>query len=83
MPNSLSDLTAKLFEQLDRVGNPALTQEELEQECTRSEKMVALADTITGIADTQLKAAKLFAEHGHTVLPHLPQIGNSPKGADQ
>lgn len=25
----------------------------------------------------QLKAAKLFAEHGGTVLPHLPMIGKS------
>jgi len=36
---------------------------------------VALADQVTNNAKTQLVAAKLFAEHGQAVLPHLPQIG--------
>lgn len=33
-------------------------------------------------ADLQLKAAKLYAEHGAAVLPHLPQIGND-KGSEK
>jgi hypothetical protein len=31
----------------------------------------------TGNAELQLKAAKLFAEHGAGVLEHLPAIGKS------
>jgi hypothetical protein len=77
MAKSLADLTAALFAQLERVGNESLTPEQLEQECKRSDKIVALADSITDIADTQLKAAKLFADHGQAVLPHLPQIGKA------
>ena len=34
-----------------------------------------VADRIVGNADLQLKAAKLFAEHGQGVLPMLPKIG--------
>lgn len=38
---------------------------------------MAVADQITANAKTQLVAAKLFAEHGQAVLPHLPQIGKA------
>lgn len=77
MPNSLSDLQAALFAQLDRVIDPKLSKEDLETEIKRSEAVRDLADQITGSANTQLKAAKLFADHGKAVLPHLPQIGSA------
>ena len=77
MPNSLSDLQAALFAQLDRVSNPKLTKDALEAEIKRSEAVRDLADQITGSANTQLKAAKLYADHGKAVLPHLPQIGHT------
>ncbi|MBB4207242.1 hypothetical protein [Roseinatronobacter bogoriensis] len=77
MPNSLSDLQAALFAQLDRVIDPQLSKEDLETEIKRSEAVRDLADQITGSANTQLKAAKLYADHGKAVLPHLPQIGSA------
>lgn len=73
--NKLSDLNDHLFAQLERLSDEGLTGEQLSDEVKRADAIVAIADQITGNADLQLKAAKLFAEHGGAVLPMLPQIG--------
>jgi hypothetical protein len=71
---SLTTLNDYLFDQLDRISADTLTPEQLAAEVTRAGAIVGLADKITDNARTQLAAAKLFAEHGPAVLPHLPQI---------
>lgn len=75
MKNKLTDLNNHLFAQLERLSEEGMDAEKLELEVKRSEAMVSVADQITSNADLQLKAAKLFAEHGAGVLPMLPQIG--------
>lgn len=77
MGSRLSDLNDHLFAQLGRLANKDLKPEEVETEVERTKAIVSVADRITGNADLQLKAAKLFAEHGAGVLPHLPQIGKA------
>lgn len=77
MKNKLSDLNNHLFMQLERLDDGELTAEQIETEVKRSTAMVAVADQISNNADLQLKAAKLFAEHGEKVVSHLPQIGGS------
>ena len=71
----MSDLNNHLFAQLERLASESMTPEQIEQECKRADAIVALADQVSRNADLQLKAAKLYAEHGAAVLPHLPQIG--------
>ena len=75
MKNKLSDLNNHLFAQLERLANENLTPEQIEQEVKRTDAIVSVADQITENAGLQLKAAKLFADHGPQVLPMLPQIG--------
>ena len=75
MKNKLTDLNNHLFAQLERLSEDGLNAEAIEREVKRTEAIVKVADQITGNADLQLKAAKLFAEHGAGVLPMLPQIG--------
>jgi hypothetical protein len=77
MTTRMSDLNDHLFAQLRRLADESLTPEQIETEVKRSEAIVALADQVTGNADLQLKAAKLFAEHGSAILPHLPRIGKA------
>lgn len=77
MSHRLSDLNAHLFAQLGRLADNDLKPEEIEVEVARTKAIVSVADRITANADLQLKAAKLFAEHGAGVLPHLPQIGKA------
>jgi hypothetical protein len=80
MKNKLTDLNNHLFAQLERLGDESLTPEQIDSEVKRAGAIVEISDQVTSNADLQLKAAKLFAEHGSTVLPHLPQIGNSNEG---
>ena len=80
MSNNLSDLNNVLFAQLARLSDDDLTPEQIEVEAARAKAIVDVADQITGNADLQLKAAKLFADHGNVVLPMLPQIGGSNEG---
>lgn len=77
MKNKLSDLNNHLFAQLERLSDEGMTAEGIEQEAKRAEAIVNVADQITRNADLQLKAAKLFADHGAQILPMLPQIGKA------
>lgn len=77
MKNKLSDLNNHLFAQLERLANEDLTPEQIDAEVKRADAIVSVADQITGNAELQLKAAKLFADHGAQVLPMLPQIGQA------
>lgn len=77
MTGRLSDLNNHLFAQLDRLAKTDLTAEELEAEVQRTDAIVALSDQVVQNTRTQLTAAKLFAEHGPAILPHLPLIGKS------
>lgn len=77
MKNKLSDLNNHLFAQLERLSEEGLSEERIEQEAKRAEAIVSVADQITKNAELQLKAAKLFADHGSQILPMPPQIGKS------
>ncbi len=84
MKNKLSDLNDHLFAQLERLAEEDMSTEEIEQEVKRTDAIVSLSDQIVGTADLQLKAAKLFAEHGGSVLSLLPAIGsNKAKPAEE
>lgn len=77
MKNKLGDLNDHLFAQMERLAEGDLGPEELEQEAKRAEAMVQVSDRITGTAQLQLNAAKLYAEHGQGVLAMLPQVGQA------
>lgn len=77
MKNKLSDLTDHLFAALERLGDEALTPEQIETEVKRAGAIVSVADQITENSKVRLAAAKLFADHGAPILPHLPMIGRS------
>jgi len=82
MKNKLTDLNDHLFAQLERLSEEDLSAEQIATEAKRAEAIVSIADQITGSADLQLKAAKLFAEYGNNILPMLPQIGSKQKGGE-
>lgn len=76
MKNKLTDLNNHLFAQLERLADEDLDADAIEREVKRADAIVEVSDQVLRIADTSLKAARLFAEHGNAVLPHLPQIGS-------
>lgn len=73
--NKLGDLNDHLFAALERLADEDLTAEQIATEAARAQAIVALADQITENARARLAGAKLFAEHGDKILPHLPSIG--------
>ena len=77
MGSKLSDLNDYLFAQMGRLSEKDLSAEALDQEVKRAAAIVGIADQVVHIADLQLKAAKLFSEHGAQILPMLPQIGKA------
>ena len=77
MAAKLSDLTDMLYRQLNKLGSEAFSPEQLQQEISRTEAIVEVSDQIIKVATTQIAAAKLFAEHGGSVLTLLPVIGNA------
>lgn len=77
MKNKLGDLNDHLFAQLERLSDENLSTEEIEKEVARADAIVKVSDQIVGNADLQLKAAKLFADHGDKVLKLLPSVGRS------
>jgi hypothetical protein len=77
MKNKLGDLNDHLFTQMERMAEEGITPENLEAEVKRAQAMVAVADQIVRTGDLQLRAAKMFADHGDKIIPHLPLIGRS------
>ena len=77
MKTKLGDLDSHLFAALERLADEDMTAEQIETEVKRATAVVAVADAVIANADTKLRAARLFAEHGATVLPMLPQISGA------
>ena len=75
--NRLSDLNDHLFAQLERLSDEGLDADGIDREVRRAGALGEVADQITENAALQLRAAKLYAEHGQQVLPMLPQIGKA------
>ncbi len=62
MKNNLTDLKNYLFEQIERVNDDSLTDEELDKEIKRSKAVTEASKTIVDIAKTQLDAFKYATE---------------------
>jgi phage protein len=71
--NTLSDLNAKLFEQMDKLSKDDITYEELEKEINRSETIIKLAGVIINNGELALKAAK-FKDDMMDATAKLPKM---------
>lgn len=74
MKNRLTDLNNHLFAQLERLSDEDLTLEQIEQEVTRTDAIVAVSDQIISNAEIVLKGAKLLADQGEHFKKHLPML---------
>lgn len=74
MKNSLSDLNNYLFEQLERVNDDELDDEEMEKEIKRAETVTKIGQTIISNAEVQLKAWKEANEYGLNKDDFVPGI---------
>ena len=81
MRNTLSDLNNYLFEELERLTDESLTEEQLHREVLRSKSVQSIAQTIVNNAELALNTMKQIYEQGDK--PDLPPVlgggGNGPK----
>lgn len=69
MKNKLSDLNNHLFAQLERLGNEALTGEELAKEIDRSNAITSLAKEVISNGRLVLDAQRQY-DSGNMHKPH-------------
>lgn len=63
--NTMVDLNDHLFEQIERLNDDVLTDEQLDKECKRAKAMAMLSGRIIDNAAVALKAEKLKLEYGN------------------
>lgn len=64
MKNGIEDLNNYLFEQLEKLNDSDLSDEELEKEIKRSKAVTSVADTIIKNASLALDVIKIREEYG-------------------
>ena len=74
MNNKLQDLNDRLFEQMDRLSDKNLNNEQLEEEIKRTDAIVDVSEQIINNVELSLKATKLVAEHGAFASDMLPMM---------
>lgn len=79
MKNTLSDLNNYLFEQMERLQDDCLSDEELEKEIKRSNAVQSVAKTIIENGELALKAKKHLDEYGRGENVELPMLGITNK----
>ncbi len=70
MKNKLIDLNNHLFEQIERLGDEDISDEELEKEVIRSKAMTTVAQTIINNASLVLKAKQHNDEYNNPKSEH-------------
>lgn len=82
MKNTLPDLNNHLFEQLERLNDDELTEEQLDKELRRAEGMTKVASQIIQNAELAYKTMVHMAEYGYDrqdaqkVLPPMLEVKN-------
>lgn len=79
MRNTLTDLNNYLFEELERLQDDSLSEEELEKEIRRSEAVQKVAKTIIENGALALQAKKHLDEYGKGDSVELPMLGMTEK----
>ena len=84
MKNTLLDVHNILMEQLERLSDEDLDDEQLEKEMKRSKSMTDLTKVIVDNSNTMLDAQKLATEYGKTreTMPKI-LIGNGDEDNDK
>jgi len=77
MGNNLADLNELLFDQIRKLENDDLTDEQLDREIKKSESITKTASVILGNAKLALEAQKQFDEYGTGRTVDIPLLGIS------
>lgn len=75
MKNTLTDLNNYLFEQIERLNDDELSEDQLEKEIKRSEAVQKVARTIIENGQLALSAKKHMDEYEQGQTVELPMLG--------
>lgn len=74
MKNTLADLNNALFEQIERLQDDELTDEQLEKELKRAKAVTGVASVIVQNGELALKAMQYTAEYAVEDRPQIPAM---------
>lgn len=74
MKNKLLDLNNYLFEQLERINDDSLTDEQLERQIKIAETVNKTAENIIKNNETALKAVNIAFEYGYIVPQNIKNV---------
>lgn len=76
---TLNDLNEYLFQELERLTNDDLSEEELDKEIKRSDALQKIAKTVIDNGTLALQAKRHLDEYGQGDRVELPMIGITNK----
>lgn len=79
MSNTISDLNAALFKQLERLNADGMSDEQIKTEVDRTKAVVDIAGSIVDSAELAFAATKFKAEYG---LREMPAVLSLPSGSN-
>lgn len=79
MKNTLADLNNYLFEQIERLQDDSLTDEQFNKEVERSKSITNVAKTIIENGALAFQARKHMDEYGNGVSVEVPLLGITNK----
>ena len=75
MKNTLTDLNNYLFEQLERLNDDGLTEEQLERELRKTDATTKIAEKIIANGELAFKTMKHMDDYGYNVkYRHMPKM---------
>lgn len=75
MKNTMTDLNNYLFEQIERLNDDELTDDQLEKEIRRSDAVAKIAKTIINNGTLALHTKKHLDEYGTGEAVEVPLLG--------
>ena len=75
MKNTLSDLNNYLFEQLERLNDDSLTDDQLDRELRKTDSIVKVSDKILQTGELVFRTMQHMDEYGYNLKPRpVPEM---------
>lgn len=83
MKNTLNDLNNYLFEQIERLNDDSLSEDELNKELKKSDSIIKISEKIIANGELALKTIKHMDEYGYgqqRTIPNMLSSGEDRNG---
>lgn len=74
MKNTLADLNNYLFEQIERLNDDSLTEEELDRELKKTDSIVKVSETIIHTGELAFRAMQHADQYGYGTQRSMPKM---------